>query len=213
MLFTLLFLLFFILVISRFCVLCLLGSRYTLTVQTNVVLFFKGDHSYYLWGVHIQYVLRPLLSRLCMPAPSLQSCQTPCNPTDCSPRSPLSMGFSRQEHWSGLPCSPSGVSPMQGSNPGLPCCRWILYHWATKEAPKDRYWLINIYKVSKILKFIEAKSRMVITKSWGWGGARSCLMSLEFQIFFSEKILVMYFTILWIYLTLLNCTLKMVNSI
>ena len=30
-----------------------------------------------------------------------QSCSTPCNPTDC--QAPLSMGFSRQEHWSGLP--------------------------------------------------------------------------------------------------------------
>ena len=24
-----------------------------------------------------------------------------CNPTDCGPQAPLSMGFSRQEHWSG----------------------------------------------------------------------------------------------------------------
>ena len=106
-----------------------------------------------------------------------------------------------------------GVFPTQGLNPGLPCCKWILYVWATKEAPKDRYCWINMYKVSRILKFIGAKSRMVITKSWGWGGVRSCLMSIEFQIFFSEKILVIYFTTLWIYLTLLNCTLKMVNSI
>ena len=29
-----------------------------------------------------------------------------CNPMDCSPQAPLSMGFSRQEDWSGLPCPP-----------------------------------------------------------------------------------------------------------
>ena len=35
---------------------------------------------------------------------SLQSCLTLCDPMDCSPPSPLSMGFSRQECWRGLPC-------------------------------------------------------------------------------------------------------------
>ena len=33
-------------------------------------------------------------------AKSLQSCPTLCDPID---RGPLSLGFSRQEHWSGLP--------------------------------------------------------------------------------------------------------------
>ena len=33
-------------------------------------------------------------------AKSLQSCPTLCDPTDGSPPS---LGFSRQEHWSGLP--------------------------------------------------------------------------------------------------------------
>ena len=43
---------------------------------------------------------------LCAHAQSLQSCPTLCDPTDCSPPAPLSMGFSRQEYWSGLPCLP-----------------------------------------------------------------------------------------------------------
>jgi len=34
-----------------------------------------------------------------------------CDPIDCSPQAPLSMGFSRQEHWSGLPCPPPGDLP------------------------------------------------------------------------------------------------------
>ena len=41
---------------------------------------------------------------------------------------PLSMGFSRREHWSGLPCLLQGVFSTQGSNPGLLCCRRVLYH-------------------------------------------------------------------------------------
>ena len=37
-------------------------------------------------------------------AKSLQSCPTLCDPIDSSPLgSPLSLGFSRQEHWSGWP--------------------------------------------------------------------------------------------------------------
>ena len=34
---------------------------------------------------------------------SLQSCLTLCDPIDGSPPRPPSLGFSRQEHWSGLP--------------------------------------------------------------------------------------------------------------
>ena len=45
-------------------------------------------------------------------AKSLQSCPTLCDPTDGSPLGlPPSLGFSRQEHWSGLPFP----SPMHGS--------------------------------------------------------------------------------------------------
>ena len=32
-----------------------------------------------------------------------QSCLTPSNPTDCSLPVPPSMGFARQEYWSGVP--------------------------------------------------------------------------------------------------------------
>ena len=44
-------------------------------------------------------------------AKSLQSCPTLCDPIDVSPPGSLSLGFSRQEHWSGLPFP----SPMQES--------------------------------------------------------------------------------------------------
>ena len=36
-------------------------------------------------------------------ANSLQSCSTLCNPIDGSPSGSSSLGFSRQEYWSGLP--------------------------------------------------------------------------------------------------------------
>ena len=37
-------------------------------------------------------------------------------------QAPLSMGFSRQEHWSGLPCSPPGDLP----DPGMETASWKL---------------------------------------------------------------------------------------
>ena len=44
-----------------------------------------------------------------------QSCLTLCDPWTVALQAPLSMGFSRQEYWSGLPCS----SPMAGSEEKL----------------------------------------------------------------------------------------------
>ena len=46
-----------------------------------------------------------------------QSCLTLCDPMDCSHRAPLSMGFSRQECWSGLPFPSPGDLPDQGIKP------------------------------------------------------------------------------------------------
>ena len=46
-----------------------------------------------------------------------QSCPTICNPLDCSPPALLSMKFSRQEHWSGLPFPSPGDLPNSGIEP------------------------------------------------------------------------------------------------
>ena len=50
-------------------------------------------------------------------AKSLQSCPTLCTPPCVARQAPLSMGFSRQECWSGLPCSPPGDLPDPGIEP------------------------------------------------------------------------------------------------
>ena len=49
-----------------------------------------------------------------MHAKSLQSCLTLCDPMDLVHQAPLSMGFSKQEHWSELPCPPPGDLPDPG---------------------------------------------------------------------------------------------------
>ena len=50
-------------------------------------------------------------------AKSLQSCLTLCDSLDLARQAPLSMGFSRQEYWSGLPCPPPGDLPDSGIKP------------------------------------------------------------------------------------------------
>ena len=49
----------------------------------------------------------------------IQSYPTLCNPMDCRPPS-LSMGFSKQEYWSGLPRPPPGDLPNPGIEPMSP---------------------------------------------------------------------------------------------
>ena len=50
-----------------------------------------------------------------------QSCLTLCDPMDYSLcQAPPSMGFSRQEYWSGLLCPPPGDRPNPGIEPRSP---------------------------------------------------------------------------------------------
>ena len=47
-----------------------------------------------------------------------QSCLTLATPQTVARQAPLSMGFSRQEYWSGLPFSSAGDLPNSGIKPG-----------------------------------------------------------------------------------------------
>ena len=58
-------------------------------------------------------------------AKSLRSCPTLCDPIDGSPPGPPSLGFSRQEHWSGLPFP----SPMQESEKWKWSCSVVSDSW------------------------------------------------------------------------------------
>ena len=60
---------------------------------------------------------RNVLCALCL---VVQSCPTLCNPMDCSGQALLTMGFSRPEYWSGLPCLPPGDLPNPGIKPRSP---------------------------------------------------------------------------------------------
>ena len=54
-------------------------------------------------------------------------------------QAPPSLGFSRQEHWSGWHSLLQGIFPTQGSNPGLPHCRQTLYCLSHREGHRLFY--------------------------------------------------------------------------
>ena len=57
-------------------------------------------------------VYKEITLYLAQPWPTL------CDPMGCYPQAPLSMGFSRQEYWSGLPFPSAGDLPDIGIEPG-----------------------------------------------------------------------------------------------
>ena len=65
-----------------------------------------------------------------------QSCLTLCHPTIVGRQPPLSMGFSRQEYWSGLPFPSPGIFLTQRLNPSLPRCRQILHCLSRQGSPR-----------------------------------------------------------------------------
>ena len=54
---------------------------------------------------------------VCICAQSLSCVQLFVTPWTAAHQAPLSMGFSRQEYWSGLPCPPPGDRPNPGIEP------------------------------------------------------------------------------------------------
>ena len=59
-------------------------------------------------------------------------------PWTAARQTPPSMGFSRQEYWSGLPFPPPGVFPNQGWIPCLLHCRRVLYSMSHQGSPSVR---------------------------------------------------------------------------
>ena len=66
-----------------------------------------------------------------------QSCPTLCDPWTVAHQAPLSMGFSRQEYWSGLPFPSPGDLPNPGIEPRSPTLQADNFNlYATREALK-----------------------------------------------------------------------------
>ena len=82
---------------------------------------------------------------MCRHTQLLQSCLTICDPMDCSPPGSLSMGFFREEYWSGLPWPPPGDLPNPGietSSPALHVNSLPLNQW---RSPLTSYFMSNCF--------------------------------------------------------------------
>ena len=80
-----------------------------------------------------------------------QLCPTLCDTMDCTAhQSPVSMEFSGQEYWTGLPFPSAGDLPGPGSNPGLLHCR----RFFTTEPPEKPIKLLYILYIYIELTYI-----------------------------------------------------------
>ena len=92
----------------------------------------------------------PFPSELCCAVLSHSVVSDSATPWTVACQAPLSMGFSKQEYWSGLPCPPQGIFPTSGLNPGLWHCRWILYQLSYREAPPSELLLWLLSRFSRV---------------------------------------------------------------
>ena len=120
-----------------------------------------GNKELAKWSDHFQYladevvrVLWPFtnskfifLSLLVNKCESRSVMSNSATPWTVACQTPLSMWFSRQENWSGLPFLLERIFPSQGSNPGLLHCRQILYRLRYQGSPiysTDIFILLNM---------------------------------------------------------------------
>ena len=75
------------------------------------------------------YNVNVMLRWVC--AKSLQSCPTLYNPRTVAHQAPLSMQFSRQEHWSSLLCPPPAGLP----DPEIKPASLMFLHWQANSLP------------------------------------------------------------------------------
>ena len=143
-----------------------------------------------------------------------QSRPTLRNPRDGSFLAPLSTGFSRQEYWVGCLFLLQEIFPTQGSNPNLPHCGQILYHWANDA----------LVKISRYLKWADFHADFFLRAPSGSSfseraGKRRCVLTEPFEILWEEtpgRVLLeaMHFKVLFFFfLRKLFCHLYCENSL
>ena len=92
-------------------------------------------------SIHIFVYLQHNIFIYCMRANPLQSCPTLCDPWTVACQASLSMGFFRQEYWSGLPCPTPGDLPDPGIEPvSLMFPRLAVKFFTTSATWRRRQW-------------------------------------------------------------------------
>ena len=96
------------------------GLIYFLLLPPYLPSRWRGGHQQCVWVWHRSRGGRQSRCARVREVLVAQSCPALCDPMECSPPAPLSMGFSRQEHWSELPCPSPGDLPDPGIEPRSP---------------------------------------------------------------------------------------------
>ena len=94
------------------------------TVQNHPTVFRSTAIHFVVIGFNSIIILMNKLNHVCM----LSSVCLFATPWTVAHQAPLSVGFSKQEYWSGLPFLPPGDPPTQGLNP-------CLLHWEAGSLP------------------------------------------------------------------------------
>ena len=104
-------------------------------------------------------------------------------------------GFSRREYWSGLPCLPPGIFPTQGSNPGLPHCRRILYCLSHQGSLRIMEWVASLFSRGYSWPRIQTRLSCIagrfftytfycFQREWeSWGKGEELITFIYFQLF------------------------------
>ena len=71
----------------------------------------------------------------------VQSCQTLRDPIDCSLPGSSVHGILQARIVEWVACLCEGIFPIQGLNPDVPHCRWILYHLSQQGSPRILEWV------------------------------------------------------------------------
>ena len=71
-------------------------------------------------------------------------------PWTAAHQTPLSMGFSRQEYWSGVPCLPSGDLHDSGIEPTSPVSPALAGRFFITVPPQEAHTHTSIYKIDSL---------------------------------------------------------------
>ena len=99
------------------------------------------------------FVIFPIIQRVVV-VESLSRVRLFATPWTVAHQAPLSMGFSRQEYWSGLPFPSPGDLPSPGIELRSPHCRQTLYHLSHQN--------IYIYKTESLCYMPETNTTLKI---------------------------------------------------
>ena len=100
-----------------------------------------------------------------------KSCLTLCDPIDCSPPGPLSMGYFKQEMLEWVAISSARASSLPRDWTWVSCIsRWILYRWATREALLNSMYACVLSRFGRVQLFVTP-----------WTIARQAPLSMDFS--------------------------------